>query len=69
MKASPDYKAIVHEHPQPCTSWGPNGTDAWFTGPIKDHHQCYHMYIMDIKKYRIYKDVASLPKFCTIPKI
>ncbi len=49
--APPGCKAIVLEHPQAQTSWAPRGTDVWYTGPAKDHYQCYCMYIMDTKKY------------------
>ncbi len=67
--APPGWKAIVHEQPQSCISWGPRGTDAWYTGLEKDHYHCYQIYIMDTKKYCVCKGVTFLPKFCTIPKI
>lgn len=65
----PGCKAIVQEHLQSCISWGPRGTDKWYIGSAKDHHQCYCMYIIDIKKYQLWKGVTFQTKFCYIPKV
>ncbi len=67
--ASPIYKAIIQNHLQSCTSWIPRGIDTMYTGQAKDHYWYNHIYILDTKKYWIYKGITFLLKFCTIPKV
>jgi hypothetical protein len=66
--APPGCRAVIHEHAENRTSWGPRGTDAWYIGSAPEHYRSYEFYVPDTRAYRISNSAQFFPSFANIPQ-
>ena len=67
--APPGIRAIIHEDPGSCTSWGPRGMDAWYCGPAMDHYCNCHFYVPETCAYQISASFDLFPQHCALPDL
>jgi hypothetical protein len=67
--APPGTKAIIWENPSGRQSWAPQGIDAWYVGPSKDHYRLYQFYFPDTQVYSVDGSVEFFPQHCKLPTL
>jgi hypothetical protein len=65
--APPGCKAIIYKFLDAQGSWGCRGTDEWYLGPLIDHYQCNHYFVLKTQAYRISGSAELFPQHCQVP--
>ena len=60
-------RVILHETPDNCRTWAPQGVDGWYLGPVPDHYRYHRVYIPHTRAERIAKTVEFFPHDCPVP--
>jgi hypothetical protein len=60
-------KAVIYKSPEAHTSWGSQGTNAWYVGPSLDHYQCNHYLVPETQAYQISGLAKLFPQHCQVP--
>ena len=67
--APPGTRVVVHAKPDNRSSWDPNGFDAWYIGPSKEHYRCVKVYNPKSRKETNADTVLFFPKHIPLPEI
>ncbi len=65
--APPGCKAVIYKAPESQGSWASHGTDAWYVGPLLEHHRCNHYFIPNTRAYRVSGSAELFPQHCQVP--
>jgi hypothetical protein len=65
--APPGCKAVIYESPNAQGLWGSCGTDAWYLGPLVDHYQYNHYFVLETRAYQISGFAKLFPQHCQVP--
>jgi hypothetical protein len=67
--APPGKMAVAHVKPKARRNWAPQGEDAWYVGPAKDHYRCYRVWMTGTKKTRIVDKLEFFPQHEKMPHL
>ena len=65
----PGTRVVMHNRPNDCALWDPNGEYGWYIGPAMEHYRCQKSYIPKTRAERILDTVEFPTKTFHMPQI